>query len=171
MTGDTEQTKHSKSDEANLRRHLKREEKRLNKKMDEFFVRELEDIYVGRSEVFKRLREGSSYRRTWRCRDSVIPNHEADLVFTKEDGKPVITILDIVYPDETTAIEMMKKEIGSGRDSQFNDLPEGGAYEAFPWEGPGKDIWHFHRMRIAKDSGKPVITIVEYTIDYGTKWG
>ncbi|RDE17352.1 MAG: hypothetical protein C4K49_03480, partial [Candidatus Thorarchaeota archaeon] len=99
MTSDLEHTEHTKLDEANVRRYLKRRQKSFNRQMDRYLIRELDNIYAGRSDAFHRLREGESFSQYWRSRDSVVPNHKAHVVFTKKDGKPVITILDTAIPD------------------------------------------------------------------------
>jgi len=167
--------KHTKSNEAKLRRHLEREMRRSDKKMDELFMEDLEQIYKGEFNVFNSLPEGGSYRCSWRgpymgVIQSVVPNHEADLVVTKKHGKPVITILDTPVPNEETVVKMTREKIESGEDVTFNGLRNGEQYEDL-WIGPGKDLWHPHEMVIAKKNGKAQITIAERPTNYGTEWG
>ena len=166
---------HTRQDEAKLRVHLKRRLRKINKNLDRCFMAELEEIYAGKSVPFNYLQEGESFRRPWRgpLRGGLryaVPEREVDLVVTKREGKPVITTLEIPVLDEKAAIEAKRKEIESGADPWFNDLQDGEEYEGI-WEGPGRDIWHTHRIRIEKADGKPVISVVEHTIHYGTRWG
>ena len=132
-------------------------------------MEDLEAIYAGRHEGFKRLPEGETIRSMWRTGGSVFPGREADLLTTKKDGKPVITILDIPVPDEKTKIEMIKKDIEQGSDLVFNLIGDGQQH-GIPL-GPGEDVWHVHELVVIKKDGKPVFSVRDVPTVYGTRWG
>jgi hypothetical protein len=160
---------HTKANERKLKQWLQRKVDELERKMDRSFMQDLEDIYAERHEGFRRLHEGESIRTSWRTRGSVFPDRQADLLITKKDGKPVVTILDIPVPDEKTKIEMIRKDIEQGNDSDFNLVGEGQQYGLRL--GPGEDVWHVHELVVTKKGGKPVFSVRDVPTIYGTKWG
>jgi len=127
----------------------------------------LEDIYAGGDERFKTGPDGEYYSSRWRLAGSVFTDREAELVIWKKHGKPVVTIREIVIPDEKTKLEMKRKEIESGTNEAFNELAEGHEYFDLDTLGPGEDIWHVHQMKVVKKNGKPEISVVDCYIDYG----